>query len=30
VQKVFAELGVERDNTVFVSGIGCSSRFPTT
>ncbi len=28
VQKVFAELGVERHKTVFVSGIGCSSRFP--
>ena len=28
VQKVFADLQVERDNTVFVSGIGCSSRFP--
>ena len=28
VQKVMAQLGVERENTVFVSGIGCSSRFP--
>ena len=28
VQKVFAEIGIERDETVFVSGIGCSSRFP--
>ena len=28
VQTVFAELGLERDETVFVSGIGCSSRFP--
>ncbi len=28
VQKVFADLQIERDNTVFVSGIGCSSRFP--
>ncbi|MEZ4440932.1 MAG: 2-oxoacid:ferredoxin oxidoreductase subunit beta [Polyangiaceae bacterium] len=28
VQKVFADLGVDRDETVFVSGIGCSSRFP--
>ena len=28
VQKVFADLAVDRDNTVFVSGIGCSSRFP--
>lgn len=28
VQKVFADLGISRDNTVFVSGIGCSSRFP--
>src|SRR5260370_17008429 len=23
-----AELGVARENTVFISGIGCSSRFP--
>ena len=28
VRKVFAKLGVLRENTVFVSGIGCSSRFP--
>ena len=28
VQKVFADLGKNRDETVFVSGIGCSSRFP--
>ncbi|MDX2200661.1 MAG: 2-oxoacid:ferredoxin oxidoreductase subunit beta [Phycisphaerae bacterium] len=28
VQKVLAQLGVDRDRTVFVSGIGCSSRFP--
>ncbi len=28
VQKVFAELGVPRENFVVVSGIGCSSRFP--
>ncbi len=28
VQSVFAELQVEIDNTVFISGIGCSSRFP--
>jgi 2-oxoglutarate ferredoxin oxidoreductase subunit beta len=28
VQKVFADLGLNRDETVFVSGIGCSSRFP--
>jgi 2-oxoglutarate/2-oxoacid ferredoxin oxidoreductase subunit beta len=28
VQTVFAELGLLRDETVFVSGIGCSSRFP--
>ncbi len=28
VRKVLAKLGVERENTVFVSGIGCSSRFP--
>jgi 2-oxoglutarate/2-oxoacid ferredoxin oxidoreductase subunit beta len=27
-RKVLAKLGVERHNTVFVSGIGCSSRFP--
>ncbi|MBF0105314.1 MAG: 2-oxoacid:ferredoxin oxidoreductase subunit beta [Deltaproteobacteria bacterium] len=28
VQNTFAQLGKNRDNTVFVSGIGCSSRFP--
>ncbi len=28
VQSVFAELEVDKDNTVFISGIGCSSRFP--
>ncbi len=28
VQKVMPEIGVARENTVFVSGIGCSSRFP--
>lgn len=28
VKKVFARLAVKRHNTVFVSGIGCSSRFP--
>lgn len=28
MQKVFAQLGVKREQTVFVSGIGCSSRFP--
>ncbi len=28
MQKIMAELGVERRDTVFVSGIGCSSRFP--
>ncbi|HKV41023.1 MAG TPA: 2-oxoacid:ferredoxin oxidoreductase subunit beta [Blastocatellia bacterium] len=28
VQKVMPELGVDRENIVFVSGIGCSSRFP--
>jgi 2-oxoglutarate ferredoxin oxidoreductase subunit beta len=27
-QKVMPELGVPRENIVFVSGIGCSSRFP--
>src|SRR5947208_6198980 len=27
-KKLFAKLGVDRSNTVFVSGIGCSSRFP--
>jgi 2-oxoglutarate ferredoxin oxidoreductase subunit beta len=28
VQKTLADLGARRENTVFVSGIGCSSRFP--
>lgn len=28
VQRLMPELGVARENTVFVSGIGCSSRFP--
>jgi 2-oxoglutarate ferredoxin oxidoreductase subunit beta len=28
VQKALADLGVRRENTVFVSGIGCASRFP--
>lgn len=28
MQKVLADLGVPREKTVFVSGIGCSSRFP--
>ena len=28
VQRVMPELGVPRENFVFVSGIGCSSRFP--
>lgn len=28
VQKVMPELGIPRENIVFVSGIGCSSRFP--
>ncbi len=28
VQMLMPELGVSRENTVFVSGIGCSSRFP--
>ena len=28
LQRVMPELGVPRENTVFVSGIGCSSRFP--
>jgi 2-oxoglutarate ferredoxin oxidoreductase subunit beta len=27
-KKVMANLGLEREKTVFVSGIGCSSRFP--
>src|SRR5688572_18971447 len=28
VQKIMPELGVKREDIVFVSGIGCSSRFP--
>jgi 2-oxoglutarate ferredoxin oxidoreductase subunit beta len=28
VQKVLPELGIPRENFVFISGIGCSSRFP--
>ncbi len=28
VQRTLGQLGVKRENTVFVSGIGCSSRFP--
>ncbi len=28
VQKVMPELGIARENIVFISGIGCSSRFP--
>jgi 2-oxoglutarate ferredoxin oxidoreductase subunit beta len=28
VQRSLAQLGIKRENTVFVSGIGCSSRFP--
>jgi 2-oxoglutarate ferredoxin oxidoreductase subunit beta len=28
VQKVMPELGIARENMVFISGIGCSSRFP--
>ncbi len=28
VQRTLAQLAVKRENTVFVSGIGCSSRFP--
>ena len=27
-QKVMAELGLRRENIVFISGIGCASRFP--
>lgn len=27
-QSVLADIGVDRENTVFISGIGCSSRFP--
>ncbi len=28
VQKTLAEIGARRENTVFVSGIGCAARFP--
>ena len=28
VQGALADLGATKENTVFVSGIGCSSRFP--
>ena len=28
IQKLMPELGVPKENSVFVSGIGCSSRFP--
>ena len=28
-QKVFPDLGVDKENLVFISGIGCSSRFPS-
>lgn len=28
VQKVIPELGIKREDIVFISGIGCSSRFP--
>ncbi len=28
VQRTLPELGVKRENVVFISGIGCSSRFP--
>lgn len=28
VQKLLPELGIKRENMVFISGIGCSSRFP--
>lgn len=28
VQRVLPELGIPRENIVFISGIGCSSRFP--
>ena len=28
VQKLMPELGIPRENIVFISGIGCSSRFP--
>lgn len=28
VQKTLAELAIDRDDTVFISGIGCAARFP--
>ena len=28
VQRSMADMGIEKENTVFVAGIGCSSRFP--
>ncbi|MCB0189385.1 MAG: hypothetical protein KDE31_34175, partial [Caldilineaceae bacterium] len=28
MQKVLPEIGVPKENIVFISGIGCSSRFP--
>ena len=28
VQKTLADMGVERHNTLFISGIGCAARFP--
>ncbi len=28
IQKVLPDLGIPRENVVFISGIGCSSRFP--
>ncbi|MEE9544705.1 MAG: hypothetical protein V3V55_03790 [Rhodospirillales bacterium] len=28
MQRMLAEIGAKRENTVFISGIGCASRFP--
>ena len=28
IQMLMPELGVDRENTVFISGIGCAARFP--
>jgi len=28
IQKTLPEMGIPRENIVFISGIGCSSRFP--
>ena len=28
VQKIFPELGIPKEKAVFISGIGCASRFP--